>query len=226
MDALFPSDNWLGIPSLDPTLQADCVPLPVLAWGSVARTSTHAGTWHAYVDDARFARLLREPDALVATGAAAAVEPNVSAYDDTPLALVLAGIYRKRWVARYWQSCGVRVFVDVNLPERVLDRDEWRAGVPDGWSAFATRGYDSRIGALESEYQAALTVSRSPLLLVVGGGRKVAEWCRGRAGVVHSGYASARRVYSGGERGEGIGEVRERSDGSGRADSGEDGRRD
>ena len=196
MDAIYPADNWLGIPALDPLRQADCVPLPVWAWGSRARTAAHAGTWHCYVEDARFARLLADPAQLAATGCTAAVEPNVSVYDDTPLALALAGLYRKRWVARYWQSLGVRVFVDVNVPERLLDRPEFRFGVPDGWSAFATRGYDRRVGHLDAEHAFALGVCPRPLFLVVGGGRAVAAWCEGRPGVVHSGYASTRETYS------------------------------
>jgi len=199
IDALFSSDNYLGLPSLDLAGQADCVSLPVWAWGSVGRTREHSGTWHLYVDDARFTRLLREPDALVATGCAAAVEPNLSVYDDTPLALAFASLYRKRWVARYWQTCGVKVFVDLNLPARVLERDEWRLGLPSGWSAFATRGYDRRCESLDTEYAAALSVSQAPLLLVVGGGARVADWCRAHPGAMHSGYQATRNAYTAGD---------------------------
>ena len=187
-------------------MQADCVPLPVWAWGSKARTSQHGGTWHLYVDDARFSRLLREPGALADTGAVAAVEPNVSAYEDTPISVVLASLYRKRWAARVWQTCGIRTFVDLNLPARVLERDEWRCGIPASWRAFATRGYEGRIDAMELEYSAARSFGGIPLLLVVGGGRRVAEWCRTHPGAVHTGYAATRRPYSTGDaREQGIG---------------------
>lgn len=199
MDAVYPGGNWLGIPDLDPDMQPDCVPLPVLAWGSVARGRAHSGTWHCYVDDARFSALLAHPDRLVSTGATAACEPNVSAYDDTPLALALAGIYRKRWVARYWQACGVRVFVDVNLPSRLLERPEAWYGVPPGWAAFSTRGYDRRLENLDAEYAVAKAFAVRPLFLVVGGGRLVAGWCQQRPGVVHSGYQGTRGVYSHGQ---------------------------
>ncbi len=195
-DLIYPSGNVLGIPDLLPEMCADAVPLPVWAWGSVARDSEHGGTWHCYVEDARFASLLRDPGQLVATGAAAAVEPNVSVYDDTPAALAIASLYRKRWVARSWQAAGVRVFVDMNLPEWLFDRDEWKLGLPAGWSAFATRGYERRVEALDREYAAALTVTPSPLFLVVGGGKSVASWCRSHPGCVHAGYQGTKRVYS------------------------------
>lgn len=197
MELAFPSSNVWGIPDLDPALQPDAVPLPVWAWGSVARDRDHGGTWHFYVDDKRFAMVLRDPSRVIDTGCAACCEPNVSAFDSTPLAEVLAGILRKRTAAAVWQRAGVGVFVDVNMPARVLDRNEWRLGVPDGWRAFSTRGYDRRPESLDDEYHAAERVAGGlPLLLVVGGGRKVAEWCRERPGVVHSGYQVSRNAYS------------------------------
>jgi hypothetical protein len=166
----------------------------VWAWGSTARGRPHAGTWHGFTDDARFTALLKDPAPLVETGCAAAVEMNASVYDDTPLVLALATLYRKRWAARYWQEHGVRVFVDVNLPERLLDREESRFGIPAGWPAFATRGYDRRFEALDREYQWACSFGcRAPLFLVVGGGRKTAEWCGRTPGAFHSGYSSQER---------------------------------
>ena len=198
MDMAFASDNRLGIPRLDPDLASgEGVPLPVWAWGSKPRAAAHGGTWHFYVDDIRFSTLLRDPAQLLATGASAACEPNVSVYDDTPLALALATVYRKRWAARYWQSFGVRVFVDLNLPERVLDCPEWRYGIPDGWPAFATRGYDARVDSLAFEWDVARSFGAAlPCLLVVGGGRAVAAWCDGRPGVMHCGYGATKRAYT------------------------------
>lgn len=198
METIFPSSNWLGIPDLDPDLAADRIPLPVWACGSVARSRENLGTWHFYVDDRRFAPVLEQPERMLRTRCRTACEPNVSAYDDTPLATVLAGIYKKRWAARAWQSFGVRILVDVNLPPRALERDEWRFGVPDGWRAFSTRGYEQRVGDLDTEYETAVRVRGSTsglLFLVVGGGRKTAEWCAGKPGVIHSGYQSTREVY-------------------------------
>jgi hypothetical protein len=197
MDAVFPGSNDLGIPDLDLEQQADCVPLPVWAWGSVARTRDHDGTWHFFVEDKRFSHVLIEPDAVVATGCVAACEPNISVFDDTPPAVAFHSLYRKRWVARYWQSCGVRVFVDCNLPAWMLARRETLYGIPEGWRAWSTRGYERRMESLDEEYQWACNASRTTdvVFLVVGGGRGVAQWCQSHRGAVHSGYSSTRSPY-------------------------------
>jgi hypothetical protein len=197
MDALYPAANPLGIPDLDPDRQPDCVPLPVWGWGSTSRDREHRGTWHFFTDDFRWSRLLKDPSALVETGAAAAVEPNISVFDDTPKALAIASIYRKRWIARFWQLAGVRVFVDCNLPARILDSAEARMGIPEGWRAFATRGYDRRLEDLGAEYQFASSFGiRKPVFLVIGGGAQVAAWCERTPGAVHSGYQRSKRVHS------------------------------
>jgi hypothetical protein len=54
-----------------------------------------------------------------------------------PLALVLGAIFQKRWMSRFWQSCGIRVFVDLNVqPTFYADN---LLGVPKGWQSYATR---------------------------------------------------------------------------------------
>ncbi len=194
---IFPSANAFGIPDLDPDQQADSLVPPLRAWGSVGRTTRTEGTWHFYVDDQRFSKLLTTPNDLIATGCSAAVEPNISVYDDTPMALVLHSLYRKRFAARIWQTSGIMVWVDLNLPLRVLDSPYWSLGVPVGWRAYATRGYDKRITSLYDEYDTACQhAGGTPVFLVIGGGRGTADWCSGRPGVIHSGYSRTREVYS------------------------------
>jgi hypothetical protein len=198
VDLALPASNRLGIPDLDPAMAPAGVPLPVWCWGQTARTRPNPGTWHHYTSDYRFGALEKNPCALLATGCVAAVEVNYSVFDDTPLALAFATIYRKRYIARLWQLAGVAVFIDANLPERVLDAPESRYGIPDGYPAFATRGYERRMDALEAEYQWACSFGApKPVFLVVGGGRKVAEWCQDTPGAFHSGYATTKRAYSG-----------------------------
>ena len=132
-DLAFAASNPLGIPDLDPALCALGVPLPVLGWGQTSREKQHGGTWHFYTDDYRFARLERVPQRLHETGCVAATEINYSIYDDTPLAVAYWTIYKKRYLARFWQLQGIRIFVDCNLPERVLDRPESKYGIPARW---------------------------------------------------------------------------------------------
>lgn len=96
-----------------------------------------------------------------------------------------------------WQQANLRVFVDANMPERVLECEESRYGVPANYPAFATRGYERRVESLTTEYQWATSFGvKVPVFLVIGGGRKVAEWCRRTPGAFHSGYAATKRVYS------------------------------
>ena len=65
-DCLFPSSNELGIPDRLLSMQADYVDLPVKPWGSIARTRTHRGTYHFYVDDSRSGRRTASNDILFA----------------------------------------------------------------------------------------------------------------------------------------------------------------
>lgn len=196
-DNAFPAMNRLGIPDLVPAMDQHSVPLPVWCWGQTSRKKVNPGTWHHYTADYRFMAVEKNPGALLETGCAAAVEVNYSVYDDTPLAIAFWTIYKKRYISRIWQESGVTVFVDANMPERVLDTEESRYGIPEKYSAFATRGYDKRISALDYEYQWAVSFGATcPLFLVVGGGRKVAEWCHKTPGAFHSGYTGTKRVYS------------------------------
>lgn len=152
------------------------------------------GTWHFYVDDYRFSGLLKKPEQLVQTRAVAAIEPNITLSPGLPLALALAHIYRKRWTARHWQTAGVSIWVDLNVSA------EFRAvnllGVPRGWTAYATRGYNANIEQIEAEYQLAEQhAGERPDFLVYGGGQAVQslalangwQWLPERASRVRAG---------------------------------------
>jgi hypothetical protein len=109
------------------------------------------------------------------------VEPNYSIYKDFPPAVAIYRTYQKRWLARYWQSQGVRVFVDLNVNPDYYDINF--LGVPDGWRAFATRGYGDRLHYTELELQKAKekAAGESVLFLVYGGGKKVKAGCEAHA---------------------------------------------
>jgi len=176
---LYPSTNEWGIPDLlneSPT----CLPVPLLAWGSVARTHVHGGTWHFYVDDRRFAAMT--PVQVIRTGCRAAVEPNYSVFDHTPRALALQAVYRKRRVARELQAGGVQVFVDLCMPHPDLAL----IGVPRGYRGFATRGWEARPEDVEAEYRLAYDHGGGePVMLVYGGGPKVQAVCAGLPGTIY-----------------------------------------
>lgn len=178
-DALYPSDNAYGIPLLDINLQADCAELPVGIWASRAqgRKRFNTGTWLFYVDDEKFTALKKDPTPLLNSLCTTAGELNYSLGDDMPKALGLALTYWKRWIARFWQSKGVRILVDMNVSPRWQQMN--LLGVPRGWSAYATRGYTAYLDHLEEQYRIAQAHSmvNNPLFVVYGGGKKVMDLC-------------------------------------------------
>lgn len=184
---LYPSDNEFDIPTLRLDMQAQITP-PVIAWGTISRGTHMGGTWSFYVDDYRFRSLLKNPAMLVESGCTCATEPNITLYDQSPRAEVIWATYRKRYVARFWQEAGVRVFVDLNVPSRFYE--DVMLGVPRGWRSFSTRGYARRPEALRDEWKLANEWAQGwarsdPLLLVYGGGREIEKLCRELPGAVY-----------------------------------------
>lgn len=181
-DVRFPGESTWDIPILDVNRQALALELPVERWGSKAgaRTRKNPGTWHFYTSDDRFEALWANPLPVVLTGCAAAVEPNFTVTLDSPRAFVLWNVYRKRWIARFWQLEGVRVWVDLNVPA------EWAPytflGVPHEWRAYMTRGYTGRMEATENEWRAACEHhgSEDIVFVVYGGGKQVKAMCEQR----------------------------------------------
>lgn len=177
-NARFFSDNDLGIPTLDLRLQADYVDEPFEIWGAKGRSLPHRGTVAFYADDYRFATIWKDPSKLVKTGCVSAVEVNYTASLGTPLAFYQWLVYQRRWMAAYWQSMGVRIFVDMNNPVEFIETT--LTGVPLGWRAYATHGYQNRIEGTLNEYHEACRHAQSEdiLFVVYGGGRLVKEMCR------------------------------------------------
>ena len=178
-DVIFPSDNDEGIPFLDPMLCADMLDYPIVRWGRLNRSSVrHARTLHFYTDDYKFSSLWSKPTLLAELPVVTAVECNYSIAENSPRAVVLWRTFQKRWLARYWQLYGVRVVVDVNVPERYWEEN--MLGVPLGWSAYATRGYNGNtVESITDQYFKCLTWSGRDniLFLVVGGGASVGSAC-------------------------------------------------
>jgi hypothetical protein len=88
-------------------------------------------------------------------------------------------VYRKRWLARYAQSYGIRVFVDLNVEREFFDIA--LLGVPQGWTAYANRAYHDDLTHLEDAYTLACEHAQTDIVYVVIGGRKEAkEMCNAR----------------------------------------------
>lgn len=175
-DCLYPSDNIYDIPCLLYEMQGEALLLPFAPYGT-GRKAKLAQTIHFYVDDYRFASLWRNPAKLLNTGVRAIVEPNFSLFDTTPLAQGLDLIYKKRWLARYYQECGLKVYVDLNVSSKFYGVNT--LGIPPLYNAFATRGSKGHIAELSTELDIAREISglKIPNMIVYGGGKEIREFC-------------------------------------------------
>lgn len=183
-DVLYESDNIYEIPNLLLERQAGKVELPITPWGANSRLTKGVTTHHFYVDDYRFERLWKDPSALLASGCKAIVEPNCSLHDQTPIAWGLQLIYKKRWLARYLQECGIKVYADINVSHKFIEYN--KMGIPKGYNAFFTRGLTGWMESLKLDLQVAREISglEQPNLVVYGGGKDIQQFCR-ENGLLH-----------------------------------------
>ena len=176
-DCLYESNNEFDIPNLLLDKQAGKLLLPFAPWGADSRLRKDVSTYHFYVDDYRFEAIFKDPIKVLTSGVKALVEPNLSVYDTTPIAFGLQQIYKKRWISRYFQECGILVYADLNVS--VKFREFNKLGIPKGYNAFFTRGYADRVEYLKIELEVAREISglQTPNLLVYGGGDEIRKFC-------------------------------------------------
>lgn len=179
-DGLWPSDNDYGIPTLLLTRQGGPLDFPLTVWGSIGRYRMMRGTWCFYTDDRRFEGLWTNPAAIFNSQAVAAFEPNFSTHGQIPAAVTIYRTYQKRWIARFWQEHGLRVWVDVNVDSSA--RGINFAGVPKGWQAYSSRSHGNNPSILLEEWTACVEHSgREDLhFCVYGGGQAVQALARER----------------------------------------------
>ena len=183
-DYVYPSNNEFDIH----TLLTDNMPvhleLPLNPWGAEARYKKGITTYHFYVDDYRFEALYKDPIKLLESGCRAVVEPNNSIHDQTPAAYAIWQIYRKRYLARYLQECGLQVWVDLNVSPKFEQLNA--KGIPQGYNAFFTRGVSGWQPTLDRHLLMAQRISglEHPNLCVYGGGDDIRQWCHEK-GVLH-----------------------------------------
>ncbi len=177
-DVLYESDNIYEIPNLLLEMQAGKVELPLSPWGANSRLRKDVTTYHFYVDDYRFEKLWKDPINLLTSGCKAVVEPNCSCHDQTPIAWGIQLIYKKRWLSRYLQECGIKVYADLNVSHKFIEYN--KMGIPKGYNAFFTRGLDGWMESLKLDLKVAQEISglERPNLVVYGGGAEIQEFCR------------------------------------------------
>jgi len=177
-DVLYESNNKFDIPNLLLEKQAGHLELPLSPWGANSRLRKDVATYHFYVDDYRFEALFKDPINLLTSGCKAIVEPNCSLHDQTPIAWGLQLIYKKRFLARYMQECGVKVYADLNVSQKFVEYN--KMGIPEGYNAFFTRGLDGWMESLKSDLKVAQEISglKNPNLAVYGGGDEIKKFCQ------------------------------------------------
>jgi hypothetical protein len=179
-DCLFPSDNDLEVPTLRLDRQPEFCDIPFVCYGEQARTfqMNGNGTLHFYTDDYRFTALYEHPENILKMHPKNIVEPNFSLFSETPVAFGLQALYKKRFIARAMQERGINVFVDLNVNSKFYKLN--MLGVPAGWSAFCTRGYNNRLAYLRFEWELAKNWAGDNRLLFViyGGGRAAKDFAQ------------------------------------------------
>ena len=177
-DVLYPANNPFDIPTLLLDGQAGFLETPLSPWGANSRLRKDVATYHFYVDDYRFEALFKDPVKLIMSGCKAIVEPNCSCHDQTPIAYGISLIYKKRWLARYLQECGVKVYADLNVSHKFIEYN--KMGIPKGYNAFFTRGLDGWLESLKLDLQVAQEISGldQPNLIVYGGGDEIQAFCQ------------------------------------------------
>ena len=196
IDTVYASDNLWGIPSLDLKLQGEHIVLPVTKYGTQSRKQLMTGTYYFYTEDYKFSALWEIPDTISLSGCTAIVEPNYSTNNQMSRAQVLWLTYQKRWLARYWQDYGIRVWVDMNIEARFFDIGLY--GVPKDWKAFANRAYSNDTEPLQLAYDYLVEQGYKDIRYLVIGGRESIEalclergwlWIPEQSAVVKDRYA-------------------------------------
>ena len=166
-DRLYPSDNEYEIP----TLRIDRQPengllLPFAPWGANSRRKKTVATYHFYVEDYRFHNIWLHPEKLLACGCKEVVEPNFTLHLNMPIAFGLQLLYKKRWIARWLQECGIGVWVDLKVSDKYRELN---------------------LLGLAADFDIARKVSGldRPNMLVYGGGQQAKEVCM-RHGLIYS----------------------------------------
>lgn len=94
----------------------------------------------------------------------------------------------------------ILIYADLNVAQKFYQYNY--LGIPDGYNAFATRGYADRLEYLEMEIQIAREISGkdNPNMMVYGGGEKIKELCI-KNNVLYVEQFMANRVKKGGKHG-------------------------
>ena len=182
-DTIFPSDPVEGIPILSLDYMATEAKTPWAKWGELSAKKAIGGTKHFYAYDHKLYNIWHNPYQLLEGNTSQFCEVNFSIRNVHGRAYALGQIYRKRQIARWLQSKGKYIFVDMNVGGKW--KKENLIGVEEGWTAYCTRGYTEK--ALYIAEQIDLAVERAQteniLFVIYGGGEVIAD-CAKESGCI------------------------------------------
>jgi len=161
---VFPTSNPWGIPDYDPDMLASADMVPEVTFSRVPESVTdrsyycfsarpfdqrheleiEGGCLGFFTEDWRFEGAFNRASEFYYEWIAAqdwtcVLQPDYSTYDDYPFPQRLWNLYRSRWVARYWQSLGIKIipvlqsvylpslqetykFLDPGMPKKELNQ--------------------------------------------------------------------------------------------------------
>lgn len=134
LDALFPSDNDYGIPTI---ARDGRIPSRLIQWGShpqlMAVTEKSNTAVHFFLDDYRFESIWNHPVRSLALfkQIGLVLSPDFSLFRDMPVAMQIWNVYRNRWLGVYWQIHGITVIPTITWSDRA-SYDFCFAGVERG----------------------------------------------------------------------------------------------
>lgn len=196
-NVIFESDNAYGVPTLRLDMCAQGVHEPVVSFremiGHKLRyRDTEVGAIDFYTfDKFHFDKLWENPENLKqyipeTARVYACVEVNYSIYDNAPMAIALYQIFRKRYVARYWQQMGLHIYVDAFINPSLYG-DIMFLGVPRGWASYATRARKDKMSELAEIYKRCWEWSEGAkdfCLVIIGGAKEAQKFASEHKGCI------------------------------------------
>lgn len=132
--AQFPGVGKFDIPQLEPVKDLPEITEWIGFNYMLSEKNPEGKGVHFFVRDYQFERLWNNPDKYVEklSRFAAVATPDFSPYGDMPLALQIFNHYRKHWVGRYLQECGVTIVPTIRCSSDPRSREFYLEGEPEG----------------------------------------------------------------------------------------------
>jgi hypothetical protein len=183
-DTIFPGEPEFGIPMLSLDYEAKEVPAKFAKWAELSAKDKEIMGWHFYTKDYKLTNIWYNPDLLLAGKASIFAEVNFSIRNAHGRAYALGEIERKRKIARWLQSKGRYILVDLNVGRKYL-QDNF-LGVPLGWKSYITRGSVEKLPYILDQFDAAIKHAQGDEIfgVIYGGGVDVEDFAK-EAGAVY-----------------------------------------